>query len=120
MRAHTHILATGTAAQQSDLTIGDTIVAVDGESVLHLEPKAIVLRIAGIYKTEVSYWKSTFSRLTCSCLSRPASTAWRRRKTHLKRQLVEQVLVETKRVVKARVTRDVSADLLRSASAAKN
>ena len=55
MHALTHVHATGTAAQQSDLTIGDTIVAVDGESVLHLEPKAIVLRIAGIYKTEVIY-----------------------------------------------------------------
>jgi C-terminal processing protease CtpA/Prc len=56
--ARTHTFARldiGTGAQRSNLIVGDTIVAVDGQDVSGLEPKAIVLKIAGKYKTEVVY-----------------------------------------------------------------
>ncbi len=43
----------GTGAEHSDLMVGDVIVAVDGESVLSLEPKAILRRINGPVGTQV-------------------------------------------------------------------
>ena len=43
----------GTGAEHSDLMVGDVIVAVDGESILSLEPKAILRRINGPFGTQV-------------------------------------------------------------------
>jgi hypothetical protein len=113
---HTH--TTGTAARQSDLSIGDTIVGVDGESVEHLEPKAIVLKIAGIYKTEVGLgiW-------LCAVLHACAFPAWslQAMPENFSQMMPghTQVVVETRRGVKARIPRDVTADQLRNASPTK-
>ena len=115
-QSHTH--TTGTAARQSDLSIGDTIIGVDGESVEHLEPKAIVLKIAGIYKTEVS-----LGTWLCAVLHACAFPVWSLQAIPdnfpEKMPGHTQVLLETRRGVKARIPRDVSADRLRSVSPTK-
>jgi hypothetical protein len=121
-QSHTH--TTGTAARQSDLSIGDTIVGVDGESVEHLEPKAIVLKIAGIYKTEVS-----LGTWLCAVLHACAFAVWSLPAIPDNLAIPDnfpekmpghtQVLLETRLGVKARIPRDVSADRLRSVSPTK-
>lgn len=57
---------TATSAQDSKLIIGDAIISIDGTSTIGMEPKAMVLKIAGVYKTEVlALYASLRESLSC-------------------------------------------------------